>query len=644
MIVEDVRGLVNNLTIYNYPTVPDSSTQYVGALFPPGTVLAIREPTFKMPTQGNTPIVRVDSPSDVIFLSPDSPFLRGVSWKSGQVPGTLVTPTTASSWKDLGNRHFKNSWWLPAAYAYSRGLELDPTSWASQSNRAEAYLRLKFYHSAAADAESVLSMGEVPELSRGKALFRLAKAKYGQCDYNVAKVLFEEWNRSNPEHSEGNAWLQRCQLRLSEVEDASYDWLNVLKNSSKELHVDISDFKGPVEVKSRREVGGGRGIFATRDIKCGELLVSVFLSIVDCSETLVPKVVSKPFVSVFAQDLPNNLSISLNVLTDTVYSASQSALLSRLAEKMYGNPELHSTVFALHAGPGTTPLTSFDYDPSQRQPLSNPMIPVIDIDIERLERISAFNTFEPNPLTVYGSPKPESKSTKSSAFYIFPSLFNHACLAKASWVCFGDVMVIRACEDATAGSEITLPYVGDPKYSERCRLLKKHFDECDCTLCTEDRTDGDAAIKRRDDIESALLGQVDRYSLDKVRDLSSQVASTYSKSRGPIRPLLAHLHYMTADKLRSLPNKTVANFKEACKEDYKALEASGIKVIDKGTEGPVDASHLPIATNFLPTSSYLPQLVISAMNVSQFFQQVKENNSRATCWLRAALWSEFFLS
>jgi hypothetical protein len=76
-------------------------------------------------------------------------------------------------------------------------------------------------------------------------------------------------------------WIARCKQRIREQSSGIYEWATLFKewqmkykrDSLPVPRLDIADYIGPVEVRVIVERGGGRGVVATRDIKCGELLV-----------------------------------------------------------------------------------------------------------------------------------------------------------------------------------------------------------------------------------------------------------------------------------------------------------------------------------------------------------------------------------
>ncbi|KAG8968853.1 hypothetical protein FRC05_001339, partial [Tulasnella sp. 425] len=177
ILVEDVNGDVCRVTLYNYPGTIGAKSQLLDALFPVGSILAIREPTLKFATNGGNQLLRVDCPSDVIWLEPDDERLVGVKWKTGgHVPDSPRLPNTEEEWKKQGNGHYQNGLYIPAAVSYSRGLQRFPASSVLRLNRAMAYLQLEYYGAALSDCETAQENEDLPASLMSKALFRAAWA------------------------------------------------------------------------------------------------------------------------------------------------------------------------------------------------------------------------------------------------------------------------------------------------------------------------------------------------------------------------------------------------------------------------------------------------------------------------------------
>ncbi|KAH9947158.1 hypothetical protein B0H21DRAFT_739825 [Amylocystis lapponica] len=639
-VAEDLEGSAFSLSMYNFPGSLGCSADYLDALFPVGTIIAIREPTFKTATQGPYPIVRVDSPTDIVFVESHNQILNISHWSTGpHILMSLPFPTTTEGWKARGNAFFKAAQWLPAALAYSYGIALDKDAIVLYLNRSEAYLRLKFYSGALADVQRVLSAPGISDAFRGKALAREGKAEYARGNYQDAERKFDAWCQIHPDDKEIPAWIIRCQQRTRESRTGEYDWARLFKLSLTDPHLDdVADYQGPIEVRQVQGRGGGRGVVATRDIKVGELLL-----------------VSKPFVSIYEQDLrAGGHTVAINLLTSRTESHTQSATVSHAIQKIYGNPELHALVFHLYAGP-SYPSPPLSYPPAiPQEPIHVDMLSSnIDIDVAQLEAICSHNCFAPISLQQPhyahgGQPQDANKALaeEGTGLYLLPSLFNHACAANATRCCIGDVMLIRARESIRAGDEITIPYINHSSYEERTKDLRQWLPNgCDCWLCGEDRKDMEDARLRRDKLAEELAEELKfvrlcRSSLARVRFLEKQLAATYSSSRGPVdlKPLMASAQHAIAKMLIQIDPHAM---KEAVAEDKRALQSLGFVLPDERSTGPSPASAnslgLPITTDRIPSATSFSEPIFIIFGMVQSFLKLKDE-ANAVKWLRAALW------
>lgn len=147
------------LCVYNYPMSLYSKLDDMRAIFPVGSVWAVREPTYKFSQTNPTPIIRVDSPSDVVPVTFDDELLRTVQWKSGSISSVPRPLTSVEDYRLKGSLEFKAQRWLPAAICYTDGLKLDKESLIMRLNRCEAYIRLGWFTSALYDANRAIEAG-----------------------------------------------------------------------------------------------------------------------------------------------------------------------------------------------------------------------------------------------------------------------------------------------------------------------------------------------------------------------------------------------------------------------------------------------------------------------------------------------------
>ncbi|THV03035.1 SET domain-containing protein [Dendrothele bispora CBS 962.96] len=577
-VIEDSSGSVLEISIYNFPSTGlGFSCESANALFPVGTIVAIREPTLKLGNRGGQPLIRVDSISDIIFLDQTDPAYSEDRW-SFTLPASLSAQSsitcTVEDFKKTGNLHFLRGEWLPAVFAYSKGLRLDKDAFLLRLNRAEAYLRLSYYSAALSDAQTVLSLEFIDSERRWKALTRAGKALYFQGKYAAAKDMFQQCISCKGDR-DAKEWVSRIDEREEERLHGRFDWSKIYKQNYESPHIlHIADFHGPIEVKALHYRGGGRGVVATADIKVGQLLV-----------------VEKPFASVYPSELPENESLlTYNLHTGTVPDSSHTVLITKVIERIWGNPEDHAAVYNLFAGPKCPLLptkppktSSVSRERATEGATPFPFESAVDIDVMHLESILSYNAFCPQEI-----PEQEERSKKDlpSAFYLFASLFNHSCDSNAEWTCIGDVMVIRAIRPISKGDEIYIAYVpGSRPFLRRRKTLRKHFprEDCPCNLCTEDRADGTANCQQREELVKKMC---QTKSIEESRRLLKQIEETYRSSR-VLRPEMfkakQHLAFLIREEFNQnafrLSGFTLrSRVREAIKLDIDSLESVGIRI------------------------------------------------------------------
>ncbi len=245
-------------------------------LIPIGAILAIREPmyvggAFSGPCQ--IPFIKVDSPSDVVFVDVGHPILRDISWKTALnvPPGASQPPGTGEGWKARGTKEFKNSQWFPSAICFTKCIDAGYDVQITRLNRSEVYLRLGWNNSAFLDAKMAFDSGTLKDDLKKKAVIRMVKARYALGQYNAVLEIV----RSQPEDELAAEWATKATKRLEEQRSGDFDWAKLFRQAKgANYSPDIGDYTGPVEVGFREGPIKLRGAFATRDVKVGELLVS----------------------------------------------------------------------------------------------------------------------------------------------------------------------------------------------------------------------------------------------------------------------------------------------------------------------------------------------------------------------------------
>ena len=269
--VIDLHGNAAHVSVYNFPSTLDASVGEIDAIFPVGAILAIREPTYKLSGTTSLPMIRVDSPSDIIFTSK----------RAGKLSSQ---PKSAEEWKDDGTRTFKEQKWFQAAIAFSEGLKVDPANHALILNRIEAYLRMGWFNRALEEARRALTFEDLSPDLRLKAVGRAARACYGLEKYDRAISFTEQY----PNDQALVKIRRKCMKRKAESERGEYDWAELYRlTQRKTIRLDVASYQGPVEIKQSPILEGQRAVHATRDVKAGELLVSASVSACNGSKPVI---------------------------------------------------------------------------------------------------------------------------------------------------------------------------------------------------------------------------------------------------------------------------------------------------------------------------------------------------------------------
>lgn len=477
VLVEDGNGEVEHVVLYNYES-PTCSTdpKYI---LPVGTEIIIKEPHMQSFGQYDSGI-RVDSPSDVVIVL-----------QSKNLP-------TADLLIETGNMAFKKAHYHKASRFYSLAIEVsNQESVRAYLNRAQCFLKMEKYYAAYQDAEKATEL----DMDSEKAYYRLGKAAYMLRRYEDAKECFEECLNLNMELNDAKVELEKTYERLKERDSGHFNIKGLYEQSfeRKELNMDVCDFKSSkIEVADIENKA--KGMLAKETIKKGTLIV-----------------LSKAATAIFNNKVDYRLKSHDQVqsIARSYTSRHESEAVSELIYKMSDDPETSKLIYSLYAGPNFT-----------RDPVQFPII-----DVKRIEAIFAFNSFQiKNSLEMLQlkemdellnkTPKYDSEDfteidynsiqfqsndyqnlskmqreydnlDKQCGLWHMVSFFNHSCLSNCNVNFIGDVIVIHANQDISAGEEVTIKYFPpDWTLTQRIDRAEGSYGfRCDCPLCKLDEAD-----------------------------------------------------------------------------------------------------------------------------------------------------------
>ena len=649
--VEDTDGSVSVVLVHNFPFLSQSTLAGVDIVFPLGKHLLIREPSYTYTDTRKSAYIRVYSPTDLIFLEDDDPILRDVQWKSvfDRKPSL---PSTVDGWRLEGHSQFNERQWLPAAICFTNALKLDSTSQIMLLNRAETYLKLGWYFSALHDVQQARRVGAIIDESlKRKAVMREIRAKYGMCLYEDVVHIAKE----HPDDSECKEWLSKAIKRIAEKTRGKYDWGRIFREGRRNTkRFDVAEFQGPVEIRERDGQAGVLGVFVTRDIKIGELLVKCHPHIHSLISvlTVTIQVVGRPLDAALPTESKHGVERSSSgVIKFGDRRLGLHMTMVRLINRVWDDAHANAKMQCFYTGSFCN-LDREPYPPvyGERRPLEHPLRPSVDIDGTRIECLAFTNMFCISA--------DSDEKAHINAMYDFPSFLNHACVPSVESVTIGDIMVIRAMRNMTAGEEATIAYIGrDASFISRSsRLYKSWWFSCDCTLCEADRTDGLEACQKRDE----LMLRVDTISkvplhltpsiiaaqiANELKVIVLELRGTY-KTTGIGRDALINrpelLEAMRILVEAVLASRNKPDFREYATANMFLLELTGIIIPDKSMDSRCGVIPIDTERSYC-NEEELQMNVSSCLKIARYHDSVK-NYTRARAWVDAAKWRKCLVS
>ncbi|KAJ3956710.1 hypothetical protein N0V92_006722 [Colletotrichum tropicale] len=515
VIVEDEEGTAVLLQLYNQP---EESLVKADDFLPQGSVCLIKEPFFK-DTPSGTYSLRVDHVGDIVILPSNDE----------RVPEVWRAPRSIDGDSEQirlqGNAAVAEQDWGTAERLYSDALSFAttvPEQQAALLNRSLANLRLDRPEKALEDALRTRDGGDPTE----KGLFREAKAHYAMAQFSLAESKLVQVLDLNPDNRDAKSDLKKTRLRLREMET----------------------------VEVRVSPGRGNGLFITKAVKAGDLLLC-----------------EKAFAYCYAnEDDPvsrKNVKVLMNTSTNRSSMGGQANLVSSVVQKLHHNPGLMPRFMDLHRG---------GYRAVKPAEGENP-----PVDTFLVERAISLNCSGAPRTMLANLPQPGKKveiGHTTCGIWTIASHINHSCLENCCRSFIGDVMIVRASRDMPAGTELVFCYqsidVGDDYKATQKRFSRWGF-TCECELCLDKKMTPKAVFMKRqalrEDMLQALRGCKTSLAQElKALRLVRELDQSYPSREGALR-LGSWDGYLSLGKCSLARGK----MREALERTVKALEATG---------------------------------------------------------------------
>jgi tetratricopeptide (TPR) repeat protein len=466
----------------------------------------IKEPYFTLTDQGE-PTLRIDHPSDLVACQEEPK----------KYEDAAVAEKKARILKNEGNTALKQQD-LPLAHEkYTAGLAVARQDIVANSNpdsardifRNRAYVNLLLgrLDEVKIDARASLT-GRDDEKSKdldSKAYYRAGSAAYNQSRWQEAKRFFQEQQKLTPDDKDARLQLKKISARLREEDTGLYDLMKIQTTlSQSHPRVDAATFTKNTTIKSSPQKG--RGLFATRDIPAGEIILG-----------------EKAFCVVWGHEQDALTAMTYDIRDDRI-RISPVGLSKAIVQKLLSNPSSIETVMDLYG----------DWEGGEENDVFSNEDGAV-IDVFRIHDIMSRNAFGPG--AQFGE---EGARNASTGLWIHAAYINHSCLPNAQKEYTGDLMIVRATQPIKSGDEIFHAYDESLDYEARQASLRRTWGfECGCRLCETEKKDG----KEIRDKRMELVGEADafvdktpwagakRLQLRKAKGLEKAIGETYDEGR-----------------------------------------------------------------------------------------------------------------
>ncbi|GAP91962.1 putative TPR domain protein [Rosellinia necatrix] len=511
-IVEDEEGTAVLLQLYHQPKLPQADPEDILC---PHMVLVIKEPFFKAATDGSYS-VRVDHISDVVWLHESDPCIPS-KWRN-----KYPKSETSEVLRKGGNLAVKHKQWTKAEKLYSDAMRTAQTPEEEQLarlNRSFVNLQLGRPEKALFDAASVHATE--------KSLFRQARALYELGKFVESLEKWRAFTQSYPQNREAKQESQRAAKRIKEVQRGEYDFASMYDQAEATPPIiDCATYQGPLVV--RESQGRGNGLFTTRSVKAGELLLC-----------------EKAFAYCYAAtDDPigrMNMIVLMQLETKQGRLGGHAHLLTKIIQKLYHSPQASEEFKALYHG---------DYVPvAVSEADGRPIVDTFFVD--RVMNMNCFGAPRTSHGTkIYSKHSEDEEKYTTCGIWLLASRINHACLGNCRRSFIGDMQIVRACQDLPAGTELQFPYRirgVETTYEEAQKIIGNWGFVCDCLWCLDCKSTTKKTLSTRNSLLKALKvilkvtvknETVDPKLLTKISGLLSQADKTYPTRPGAVRPEL----------------------------------------------------------------------------------------------------------
>ncbi|KAL9609961.1 MAG: hypothetical protein Q9167_005313 [Letrouitia subvulpina] len=474
-ILEDER---DDGVVFQLYQQEDEDHRHGELIVQPQRVCIVKEPYFKIMNDGGYGI-RVDHVNDVIWLSLDDERIP-LGWRAR----ITEINKSAETLKEEGNVALKAGKLHGAVESYTSALKISDSS----------------------------EISRILEINRSfpseKGLYRAALALYGLERFRESHETLHILVSRYPKCDAAKTEIIRTSQRLKEQEQGVYNFRAMYQAAEKTPPcLDNATFSGNVSIQVSK--GHGRGLFTTKEVTAGELLL--------CEKAIT-----------YCSSNDSKTSLLVNTHTDRITLGTQADLIAASVQKLLRNPSLATQFFSLYHG---------DYKCVDETHVDGS--PIIDTFL--VDRIISLNGFGcPRTSLESHSASMTSKSTDqpiphhTCGIFIKASHINHSCYGNSRRSFIGDMQIVRATCTIPAGTEILYCYArpGDTDpHDKRQEKFQNWGFRCTCAICEQSKKTKKSVLNQRrallEDLKAAS-GNGTAVNLPRIERILKAIEKTYS--------------------------------------------------------------------------------------------------------------------
>lgn len=395
----------------------------------------------------------------MVKVSATHPLVTQFRWEHRR--GTILEEDEPSALKEEGNLLYRKGHYQAAMVKYTTSME-SPTVvegselWRSlHCNRALARLRIFQFDGAVHDCNQVIQL--LPGYS--KALIIKGRALYHLRRYDEAHLLFQHFLTLDASSAEGKEHMLLASKRMEESATGVFDFAGMRKMAQLQKYprLEYGCYIGPVELRRCNPRSKGRGLFATRDIDQGELVM--------CEKAFA-----------IAYEGETGICATINTVKNRLYMGPDSCLPARVVQLLSDNPSMADQYLNLYSGGRVRPGQDKVFTDEG----------ALILDSFTVAAILDYNAFKPENAADLIDVAINSKegAETDAGLWIQASYLNHSCTGNIFRAFIGDFAILRALRPIKSGEELHHPYVPPlNKLSAREEVLRKFDVICSCELC-----------------------------------------------------------------------------------------------------------------------------------------------------------------